>query len=266
MITTHLRSAIRSALPGIAALIVSLGSVQTLASQAIIVGTVVEDETALPIRTVDIQLLDENGDVRVRGMSDADGSFRMEVPESGVYSILARRVGYGEVRADGIEIELTDALDVEIRLAPFAVALEPITVTARQSMTPVRIQEFRDRADFNRRAGIGRIYTRDDIDRIQPVTPQQILDGVLWGPRCRPVVLLDGLPFEGRMNMVPGEHVEGIEIYRGVTQIPPQYYRYGMCGLAMVWTRPDPPGMRPFTWLRLGVAAALVALIAVVSQ
>jgi hypothetical protein len=73
--------------------------------------------------------------------------------------------------------------------------------------------------------------------------------------------MLDGLPFDGPMTMIAGDDVEGIEIYRGVTQIPAEYYRYGMCGLTMVWSRHDPPGMRPLTWKRAGVAGALIVLL-----
>jgi hypothetical protein len=144
--------------------------------------------------------------------------------------------------------------------------LDAITVVVSEAFVPGRIVQYRERADFNRRAGIGRIYMRDDLERIQPNSAQEVLDRVLWGSRCRPLILLDGLPFDGPMTMVHGEDVEGIEIYRGLTQIPPEYYRYGMCGLAMVWSRPDPPGMRPFSWGRAAVAGFLVGLIALLAQ
>jgi hypothetical protein len=39
-----------------------------------------------------------------------------------------------------------------------------------------------------------------------------------------------------------------------------------MCGLALVWSRIDPPGMKPFTWKRVAFAGLLVALIGLLVQ
>jgi hypothetical protein len=231
------------------------------AAQSIVMGQVVDDETEQAIVTVDIRLIDANGVTRVRGLSDNRGNFRMEVPDSGTYQLSARRVGYAPVLADSIWIAEQDQLELMIRLSPSAVALQAVTVVAQRSAVPLRITQFRERADLNQRMGVGRIYMREDLDRLRPNSPQEILDGVIWTARCAPEVLLDGLPVDGRITSLAYDEVEGIEIYRGINQIPQEYYRYGMCGLAMVWTRTDPPGMRPFSWWRAAVGAGLLALI-----
>jgi hypothetical protein len=233
-------------------------------AQAVIRGIVIEDGTSLPIVTVDIQFRDSSGVLRARSLSDEEGRFRVEVADSGTYSMSVRRVGYASAYADSIPIGEGEELDIEIRLDPRAVVLDAITVVVNEPFVPSRIIQYQERADFNRRAGIGRIYMRDDLARLQPNSAQEVLDRILWGASCRPLILLDGLPFDGPMTMIHGEEVEGIEIYRGLTQIPPEYYRYGMCGLALVWSRTDPPGMKPFSWKRLGFAGLLVALIGLV--
>jgi hypothetical protein len=78
--------------------------------------------------------------------------------------------------------------------------------------------------------------------------------------------MLDGLPIDTRDidSIIQPEDVEGVEIYRGSTQIPAQYMNRANCGLVLIWTRLDAPGMKPFSWKRLfiglGVGALLVGL------
>ncbi len=230
-------------------------------AQTVVRGVVVEDGSGLPIMTVDIQFRDSAGVVRARALTSQDGRFRLEIPEPGTYSMSVERVGYASAIADSLPMVDGDEVEIEIRMDPRAVVLDGISVVVHEPFVPIRIVQYLERADFNRRAGIGRIYMREDLERLRPNSPQEVLDRVLWGAQCRPQVLLDGLPFMGRMTMLDGESVEGIEIYRGITQIPPEFYRNGMCGLALVWSRTDPPGMKPFSWKRMGFAGLLVALI-----
>jgi hypothetical protein len=237
-----------------------------LSAQSIVRGSVVDDGSGVPINAVDIRLIDADGETRAQTISNEQGHFRMEVVDSDTYSLSVRRVGYAPIMAEGIEVEEESELELEVRLSARAVALQPVTVVAQRRAEPIRITEFRERAELSRRMGRGRVYMRDDLDRLNPNSAQEVLDGVLWGARCRPLVLLDGLPTDGRIFGLSGDQLEGIEIYRGVNQIPPEYYRYGMCGLALVWSRVDPEGMRPLTWARVAVAGVIVAVIGLLSR
>ncbi len=245
-----------------AAILVAAGLLPSrLSGQSVVRGIVMEDGNGRPIGVVDLRLLDTEGQLAARAFTEDDGRFRMEVADTGSFTLAVTRVGYRPVTADSIRIYEDDDLQLEIRLDPVAVALEAVTVVAQRRAIPNRIVRFRERAAYNQRTGIGRVWTREDLARLRPVNAQEILNRVLWTNRCQPHVMLDGLPFDGPMTMIAGDDVEGIEIYRGVTQIPAEYYRYGMCGLTMVWSRHDPPGMRPLTWKRAGVAGALIVLL-----
>jgi len=237
-----------------------------LAGQSAVHGIVVEDGNDRPIGVVDLRLLRSDGQMIARAFSEDDGRFRMEVADTGSFTLTVTRVGYRPVSADSIRVFEDDDLELQIRLDPLAVALEAVTVVTQRRAVPGRILRFRERAEYNQRIGNGRIWTREDLATLRPNHAQEVLDRVLWSNRCEPLVLLDGLPYEGRMTMLAGEDVEGIEIYRGVTQIPAEYYRYGMCGLAMVWSRHDPPGMRPLTWKRAAAAGVIVVLIGLIAR
>ncbi len=231
------------------------------AQQSIVTGTVVEDGTRQPLGAVDLRLLDAAGENVATTLTDEAGEFRLEVPDSGTYSLAVRRIGYEPITAEELPIGAEESIALEIRLATAAIALEPVRVISSRTLIPGRIREFRDRAEINQRLGRGRIYTRDEMERFGPMSAQEVLDGFMRVPNCRPQVMLDGLPIDGRLVGVKAEDLEGIESYRGVNQIPPEYYRYGMCGLTMLWSRPDNPNARPFTWRRALVAGALVSII-----
>ncbi|MDR0786585.1 MAG: carboxypeptidase-like regulatory domain-containing protein [Gemmatimonadota bacterium] len=232
-----------------------------LSAQSVIHGVVTEDVNGRPVNIAVLRLLRPDGSEVVQATSESDGSFRMEVADTGLFTLAVSRVGFQPISADSIEVYENDDIELEVRLDPVAVVLQAVTVVAQRQAIPPRILQFRERAALNQRAGIGRIWTREDLASLRPHSAQDVLDRVLWANRCRPLVMLDGLPFEGPMTMLGPDEIEGIEVYRGVTQIPPQYYRYGMCGLAMVWSRHDPPGMRPLTWRRAVAAGTIVLLL-----
>lgn len=61
---------------------------------------------------------------------------------------------------------------------------------------------------------------------------------------CRIQYWIDGVPFPGanrlEMDELSPHDVEGIEIYRGPSEIPPEFNRRGsQCGVVAIWTR-DP--------------------------
>jgi len=230
-------------------------------AQSTVQGTVVEEGTDRPIGTVDIRLVDASGSVGGRTITDVDGRFRLEVP-AGSYRVAVQRLGYRAIESELIEFEDGGEFAVDVRMSASAVPLAAVTVTARRRAEPNRIVEFRERAEESQRLGRGRVYMRDDIDRIRPPSAGAVLAAFPWGNRCQPEILIDGMPPVESLSGIGPDDIEGIEMYRGVTQIPPEYYRYGMCGLALIWRRTDPPGMRRLTWSRAIVAGVIVGLLA----
>jgi len=249
----------------VAALVTSfaaLTSHTSLHGQTTIRGTVTDARTGGPISTVDLRLLDETGGSVAAAVSGRQGEFLFQLQETGSFVLAISHVAYVPIVSQALAIESGDHLELEIRMDAGVLLLDPVTVVVTQRVEPFYIRDFRERAALSRRLGRGRIYTREDLDRLQPFSAQELLDTVLWTNRCRPTILLDGIAAGGRLNWLSGEDVEGVEIYRGVNQIPAQYYRSGMCGLVLVWQRTDQP-MRPWSWTRVAVAGVLLALFGV---
>lgn len=234
-------------------------------AQSTILGSVREAGSAVVISTAEIRLVDEEGRLVASDLSDKQGRFQLAIESGGTFFLSVRRIGYATISAAPLAISDDEQLEVEILLHPSVVILDGVRVLASTATVPHRILEFRERATLNQRLGRGRIYLREELDRLRPNSPHDLLEAQAWIARCRPTILLDGLPVEGRLPPMHYEELEGVEFYRGVNQIPPEYYRYGMCGLAMVWTRPDPPNARPLTWRRVVVGSVIMLLIGVLS-
>jgi hypothetical protein len=55
---------------------------------------------------------------------------------------------------------------------------------------------------------------------------------------CRIQYFLDGIPFLGDIDEMTPDQVEGIEVYRGSSSIPPQFNTgTSMCGVIAIWSR-----------------------------
>jgi hypothetical protein len=225
-------------------------------------GTVLATEDDAPIPGVEVALADEAGTVRAATISDTTGRFSLDAPEAGSYTLRASRLG---LTAAELELRLAggERVTVEVRLGPDPIEVEPVQVVGRRQR-PARLRAFDDRVEESRRLGRGHVYTRADIERMRPVAARQLLFGVPGRQRCAFEVFSDGLPIgsgESALDQLPyPDQLEGVEIYRGVTQIPPQYYRYGMCGVVLAWTRPGGEDGRPFTWGR-AIAGGVILLV-----
>lgn len=233
-------------------------------AQVVLFGTVTEEDGATPIPIAEVRLLSPAGAMTASTLSDDEGEFRLEAPAAGAYTIAVRRVGFLSVRAENVPLVEENETEVRVLMGLMAVPLEAVTVVARPNQ-PLRIRRFRERAAASARMGRGRIYMREDIERIRPISAEHLLAGALWGPGCRPEIRLDGVPVDGRLPMVTGDELEGVELYRGATQIPIEFYRPGMCGLALIWSRADIEG-KPFTWRRALTAGVLLLLMGIASR
>jgi outer membrane receptor protein involved in Fe transport len=128
----------------------------------------------------------------------------------------------------------------------------------------VESSALRDKmADFERRraSGRGTFITREDVERRNPLTLADLLrvargltvrsvggrtelrfaraNARLVGPDCPPEIWIDGVrAFDATVDEVHPEEVEGVELYRGLGQIPAEYLsRSSGCGLVLIWTR-----------------------------
>lgn len=146
--------------------------------------------------------------------------------------------------------------------------LPGLEVEARRGRRPGKMVGFHRR---RRHHPAGIFVVREEIERRDPRQVSDLLRGIagvtptrrpagtadrrirmdrtarLPGrPGCRVRFFVDGapLPKDGafRVDGIPPEDVQGIEVYRGVSEVPSRFRRQGdRCGVVVVWTR-EPRG------------------------
>jgi len=245
----------------------ALWPVRPAAAQAI-TGQVIDANTTGGILAVDIRLLDRGGIVRGTAVSDSMGWFRVVAPLPGTYRVQASRLGYQSVTTEGIQLD-GEELRIEVRMSTSAVVLEPLRITGRRTFRPGRLTGYYDRAEWTTKTGLGRIYARDDIEKLNLPELNALFrqtPGLISPVLSSCVYMLDTHIVEPDVlnTMIKPEEVEGVEIYRRRTEIPMEYLPMADDCLVLVWTRLDPPGARPFTWKRVLFGASLIGFLMLV--
>jgi outer membrane cobalamin receptor len=183
--------------------------------------------------------------------------------------LTASLLGFAEAKG-GIVLGGGQTLELEVRLSPEPVELEPIVVQAARLAAGGGILE-----DVRRRAesGWGTVLLREDLElprrtasRTTDILRQQVGVHVqgqteqnrtlyLRTPGCGPLVYADGIKLthgprgddpEGltaldsarQVNLVHPMDIEAIEIYRGPAQTPGEFLdSNAQCGVILIWTR-----------------------------
>lgn len=233
----------------------------------VIVGVVRDAGNGTPLPSVHLTMLDSTGTARASAFTDSLGVFRLAGMGPGTFTLQAERLGVEPARTEAFTVNPNERLDVEFRLRPEAIELQPIVVRQRRRISP-RLAEYYDRLE---RGGFGYFITREELERsgspyvsshlqMSPgvwvrggIRPRITMRGTTG--RCTPTVFLDGfrVPAAEVDALTTPDQLEGIEIYRGM-HAPMQYGRVD-CGAILMWTRVDDG--RPLTWKRVLAAAAL---------
>ena len=228
------------------------------------------------IAGVDLSLIDEADSTVARVTSDDRGRFRLPAPDGGVFIVRAVHLGYAEVEAD-VLVHEAEALEVELRMAPEAIPLEPLLVVGRREVKKGTIEEFYDRMARMKQAGQGQFLTREQIEArrslslalIMNTIPGVWVQGINGTPRlrkssprgkgifCSPEFFLDGRPMLGGFRNFFPDDLEGIEVYRGYAEAVPGEFP-DECGQIFLWRRPN--WGNPITWRRTFVAVGLGAV------
>lgn len=153
-------------------LILALALLPSAVSAQQIQGRLIEDGTGLPITAGAVMLLDEAGEaVIARAISDSLGVFLLEASRPGTYRQRAERVGYQGSTTEPFETVPRQILRVELRLSTAAILLEPLEVVSasRPSYAWGKLAQFYDNKEYyHDKLGLGRIFTREDIQKHQP--------------------------------------------------------------------------------------------------
>jgi hypothetical protein len=233
-------------------------------------GKVLDAATGEGIVEAEVRALSADGRDVGRARTGPDGSFQMPLRAPASVRIEPRRTGYRSTLTAELPVAWREA--VEVRLSAAALAIEPLRVTAR--VEPPRRRNLELNGYYRReRQGIGQYMRREDIERRASANLAQVLRRVaaasiiykgahqyIWFPRnalrsqagggpggaCLPRLFVDGTrvtyDFQNDINSVVNPNqVEALEIFRGPSEIPPQYNdNNSMCGVVLIWTRTEP--------------------------
>ena len=247
----------------VAAAGVGLWQPDCLGAQIRIDGQVTDNTTLGPVVGAEVRVSTVRGRRLRTVITDERGVFSFTVTEDGGYVFDASRIGYREVETPILWTDGFKAYEVEIRLDPEAVLLAPIEVLARSGRygSPV-LEGFRERL----RSGFGHYLTLEEVRRLKPARVTDLLAQVP-GVRlessgaglqrvvtmrrdCPAEIFVDGMLLTrdvGRDTGGPGFTVDdavssgsllGIEVYRGLSTVPPEFLtERAHCGVVVLWTR-----------------------------
>lgn len=244
--------------------LVLLSVLATAASAQTIRGKVIDDITHAAVPRAHISVTNDSGRVLITRTADSIGVFEFPLPRADSFVVKVESLGYEPTTSSYFELARGEVIEVELRLSARALLIEPMTVVAR-SRPPAHLREFFERADFNRKAGRGRIWMREDLERegTRRVAPLIAMVPRRHTASCTgSTILLDGLPIEPfELDLIEADELEGVEVYRDALEVPVEYARY--CAVVFLWRRPYEEGGTPLTWRRLAIAAGAVGLFLV---
>jgi hypothetical protein len=253
--------------------LLALGS-EPASGQSIHGRVLIQGDTAA-VTGADLTLSDSVGAVLSRVQADDFGNFRLPAPGPGTYRVSVSRIGFSPI---SVQVQLRDreAVEVELRMSEEAIPLDPIVVVGRRQIREGTLDEFYDRMARNRQRGVGHFLTKEQIEnRISMTLPMllQTLPGV-WlssgggsikllntgnsdGVFCTPEYILDGLPMLGGYRAIQVLDLEGVEVYRGYSEVIHGYFP-NSCGLVFLWRKKD--WGNPLSWGRFFLAVGLLAV------
>ncbi len=238
-------------------------------------GRLVEPETGDPIRSAEVSIRDAITGAAAAGLTDARGFFRLQTPVAGPYRFSARALGYQEVIDHPVDVGAGELTVLEIRMAPEALELEPLVVSAERRSFHLEMQGFYDRRDNGLNPGV--FMGPEIIEERRPRKVTDLFFG-LTGVRvaeqslgaggravyfrigerpgrsgsveiCWPMVYVDrhlvstgGLGTAGAEptsvdEFARAQDVAGIEVYRSPARVPPEFNGPNAgCGVVVIWT------------------------------
>ena len=228
-------------------------------------GNVVDPSTGAGVATAFVEFLDVHNRVRASVVADGEGAFVLADLPAGSFRLRASRIGYTRTVTPYWRLESGDVLTVVVYVDPDAVLLAPLEITARErSRSPV-LSAYYNRAE----RGLGGTFiTREEIERRHPSLVSDLLadvpgvrltsggigansrvvtiprNAMLRGGQCPVQIWVDGmLVTRGAVQvsideLATPETLEGIEIFRGLATIPPEFVTpEARCGVVALWTR-----------------------------
>ena len=171
---------------------------------------------------------------------------------------MAVGLGYRTTPTGPFDLVDDDVYTIDIFLYPAPIELEPLSVEAKRELMAVvlRKQGFFDR----RQQGAGSFLTLEQISRWPAINVGDVLRHAPFvysdwnlsgssvyitkgGRRCAPTIYVDGNMINGPPeHSVSPDEIVGVEVFRGISEIPLQWASFQTCGVILIWTaRGGPP-------------------------
>lgn len=251
--------------------VIALGVTASMAeAQAVRVeGRVADNVSGASIGYADLTVRRPGGRFVRTVQADSAGRFDFQVQGLRGVELQVGGLGYEPNTTPVLYFDDKRYIEVEIRLEADAVLLAPLEVLV---WSAVGSSSFLDSYRRRLRTGMGIYITRAEIEARNPSFISDMLrtvPGMQVGSsgsglrsslsfgrslamRCYPQIFVDGMlmnpPTVGEAgaridDLVNPATVEGIEIYRGLSTIPPEFLTpEAECGVIAVWTRRGPIG------------------------
>ena len=199
-------------------------------------GRVVEAETAAPVEAAAVEL----PELGVRAWTDGTGRFRFRAVEPGTYRVRVSRAGYA-ARQVAAEVRNGEAAWLEVQLAPAAVALETVRVTA-DAAPEDGTQLSREEIEAGGARTAAEVLERFPgvVVRSTGATGAQTVS-IRGGAADAVLVLVDGVPLndpvsgEADVGAVPAQSIDRVTVLPGARSA-----RYGpraAAGVVLIETR-----------------------------
>jgi hypothetical protein len=244
-------------------------SASPAAGQVRVVGRVVDDLTEHPLSQTYVSLRAPDGSLIEEAETTETGTFEFQVRGVGAIRLTVERYGYQANTTPLLYFDARKFFQVEIRMDPEAILLAPLEVIAWSARPENALHEA-----FKRRleTGLGVYITRDEVEARKPLLVTDLLREIpglefetstygsrpsvrmarATGMRCSTQIFVDGFLINRRVlssngyraadlridDYVSPGSVEGIEIYKGLATVPPEFLNPDAdCGVIAIWTR-----------------------------
>jgi hypothetical protein len=210
----------------------------------------VADSAGAAISGAHVTLLQSDSATTVTSDS---GAFRFAALAPGPNLFSVRRFGF-EPMTFTVVLKAAKTHSIKVVMEPSSQALPAVAVSDTGPTT-----HWLDAFNERRAHHPGTFLTRKDFAKRDPKNGSDVLrmvPGVAVGTgpggnrvvftrtssrRCVATMYIHGSPFSGQIDDIPVDDIEAIEVYVGVSEIPPELDRGGrnVCAVINVWTR-DP--------------------------
>lgn len=197
---------------------------------------------------------------RVTIITGDSGEFRFTGLPAGTNVFNVRRIGFQSasftaVLKPGKTHRATFTLTVSAQPLPTVAVSD--TATHSHWLDQFRRRQSASRGVFIDRKEIERKNARTGTDIVRTVPGirlvalrgaagnQVVMTRGAGARQCIPSMYVHGMPYSGMLDDFTADDIEALEIYVGVSEIPPEFDKTGrgICGVIVVWTRD--PSKRP---------------------